>query len=683
MINKTFLSAAIALALSHSVSAQSQSEKMQDKKAKQATELSEIQVTATPLRAHAAELIEPVEILLGRELDRQKASTIGETVANQAGVQTSFFGAGVGRPIIRGFEGARVQVLSGGLGSLDASNVSADHAVTIEPFLADQIEILKGPSALLFGSGAIGGIVNIVDGRIADAPIDGVAGRAEARHGSGSNENTIMARIDFGLDQFVLHADAFKRDADDYDIPGPDKKLENSAADASGGALGISYFGDFGSAGISISRYETLYGIPSAEEEEGERARSTSIEKIFRSRKNFNLAKHEGEELVRIDMEQDRIDARLILDEPFDGIENINFKLGKNDYQHVELEGEEIGTSFSNEAIEARLEATHALIGPWRGSVGVQYGRRDFAAIGEEALAPPSLTKDLGIFIVEHAKWERVHIELGARANRVDIDSVTGESESRSANSLSFGARYSIIEPLALTLNIDRAARAPSAEELFSNGPHIATGGFEIGDSNLKTETANQFELGLQWQNERVSSRIAMYQNNFDRFIYLSDTDETEDGLPIRQWTQSDAKFVGLEAEIDLALASNASGNWDIHWFGDLVNANLESGENLPRIAPRRIGFNLEWSKNQFNANLGATRYSAQDRVAPLETASDGYTLLNAGVSYQIETSHSTWELFVLGKNLNNQLAFSHTSFLKDFAPLPGRSVTLGVRAAF
>lgn len=689
-----FLAISLVLATSSAGWAQDHGERAQ--------ELDEIVVTASPLRQTADEIVRPVETLAGHELDDQRAATIGETVTRIPGVQTSFFGPGVGRPIIRGLDGARVQMLSEGLSSLDVSTVSVDHAVTIEPFLADQIEVLKGPSTLLFGPGAIGGAVNVVDGRIHEARADGISGRAEVRGDTAADERAGMFRIDAGAGNFVLHADAFYRETDDYEIPGAaelhddhdddhddddndhdhenehtDGVLENSATRTRGGALGFSYISDRGFAGLAVSRYESRYGVP---------GHAHHHEEDEHDGDGDDDHDHEEEEAVTLDLKQTRIDFKAGLDQPFAGHDALRIRLARNDYEHTEFEGEEVGTQFDNTGYEGRLELVHNAIGRWTGAYGLQFGRRDFEAIGEEAFVPPSETSDLGLFLIERGSWDRFNLEIGARYDRVktepDADAGVPDAEHDSFSASAAG-EWRFAEGWHLRLGLDRAQRAPVAEELYSNGAHVATQSVEIGDPTLGRETANQVELGLHYHSDSIEMKLAVYNNRFNDFIYLADTGEEDDELPVRQWSQADARFRGAEAEVAFALADNASGRYELRFMADTVRGELADGGNLPRIAPGRYGAGFDWSLGGWRAGLSALRYREQDRVAEFETPTDGYTMVDADLAYAFAAGETELEVFVQGRNLTDQEARLHTSFLKDQAPLAGRSFAAGLRAFF
>lgn len=667
-----------------------------------AARLDEMVVTASPLRPTADNIVQPVSVLSGERLDDRRSATIGETLEQESGVQSSYFGPGVGRPIIRGLDGPRVQVLSGGLSSMDVSTVSVDHSVTIEPFLADRIEVLKGPATLLYGSSAIGGVVNVIDGRLPEAPADGFTGRAEVRGNSVSDERAGVFRMDAGNGRFSFHADAFYRDTDDYRIPHGDHhhddgdhhdddhadRLEGSAQRNRGGALGFSWFGDSAYAGMAISTYRSRYGIPGhGHGDHDDDHHHDTAKRPLRS-KDDDHHDHDEEEIV-LDMRQNRWDARAGLIEPFSGFESLNFRLGYSDYRHFEIEieddgDEEIETEFYNKAWEGRAELVHAEFNGWRGAAGLQYGRRDFEAIGEEAFVPPSITREVGLFVLEEKDFDPIKLEFGARLDEQRIRLQDGSERTRhSLFSLSAGAIWHLSDAWHLSLGLDRAQRAPTAEELFSDGPHIATQSYEVGNPDLDRESANQIEFGIHYHSERLDARFNTYRNRFNDFIYLADTDEFDDGFPVRIWTQADARFTGYEAEANITLADHDSGIWRLRLLADSVRGSLRDGGALPRIAPARGGASLHWTREGWRASIGAISYAEQDRVAEFEGETGGYTLINANLAYRFRGGPNDWEVFLDGRNLGDREARVHTSFLKELAPLPGRGVAFGVRAWF
>lgn len=626
--------------------------------------LEEIVVTASALRGTTDELSEAVSVLAGEALDEAKGTTLGETISGLPGVQSSNFGPGVGRPIIRGLEGARVAVLSGGLSSQDVSTVSQDHAPAVEAFLADQIEVLRGPATLLYGSGAIGGVVNVVDGRIAEtAPASAFSGRAEARFDSVNDGHTGMFRIDGGSDTFALHADALTRRNDDYQLPERGEQA-NSFVETDTGALGGSLLGEWGFAGISVSRYEDRYGNP------GEPGDAQL-----------------GESGVFLDIEQNRAEFKAGINQPFAGFARARFSAAHTEYQHAEFEGSEIGTEFVKEADELRVELTHEPVAGWEGALGLQALDSDFVAIGAEAFVPATASRALGLFILEQKRVGDLQLEFGMRVDDVSSDPINAPKRSFSPLSVSFGAIWRANEAWDVLLNLDHAERAPAEEELFANGPHIATAAFEIGDRSLSVETSNQLELGAHFHSERLEAKAAVYYNRFDDFIFLRDTGaevgEPDDLLPVRQWSQADARFVGIEGEATLKLPAHRSGDWQIRLFGDSVRAKLDAGGNVARIPPARLGSELRWESGKWRASVSAVRHAEQDRVASTESTTPGYTLLSAHTAYHWDSGDFGWELFADARNVTDQAARVHSSFLKDRVLLPGRGVSFGLRAFF
>lgn len=630
-------------------------------------DLDKVLVTASPLRDTADALSKPAEVLAGERLDENRAASLGETLSSLPGVQSSNFGPGVGRPVLRGMDGPRVAVLSDGMGTQDVSTVSQDHSPAVEAFLADQIEVLKGPSTLLYGSGAIGGLVNVVDGRIPEAAIDGgFGGRAEMRFDAGDRDGqTDMFRVDGGNDRFALHADGVYRNQKDYDTP--EGRQANSFIDTKTGSLGGSLLGDWGFVGASAARFEDDYGNPG---EPGDLAA--------------------GERGVWLRMRQNRYDLKGGLTEPWGEGSGLRFSLGHTDYDHIEFEGDEVGTTFKKTANEGRVEASFAGAGAWTGAAGLQGGDSTFEAIGEEAFVPRTNTRSLGVFGVARGKFDPLQLDLGARIDRIESDPEGGGSRDFRPLSLSAALSWKLDEQWRLTANLDHAERAPAEEELFADGPHIATLAYETGDADLGKEKANQLELGAQYRGERIDAKLSAYYNRFDDFIYLVDTgeswywDEEDEELPIRQWSQADARFRGFEGEATFHLVDDERGSWDLRVYGDTVRGTLASGGNLPRIAPSRIGAQLRWENESWRASLGALRYAKQDRIAEGETPTDGYTLVDAHLAWHRDFgSRAAWEVFVDGSNLTDQIARVHTSFLKDAVALPGRSVSFGVRLFF
>jgi iron complex outermembrane receptor protein len=650
-------------------------------------DVDEIVVTGMPRDRVTGDLAQSITVVGGDELDRIRATNLGETLANQLGVSSSYFGAGASRPIIRGLAGARVQMLEDGLGTMDAATLSDDHAVTVEPLAADQIEIFRGPTTLLYGSGAVGGVVNTVTTRIPDrTPADGLEGAFEVRGDTAAEARGLAVRLDGGRSQFAWHFDGGRRDSGDYEIPGfahavaefadaePGEAfgvLPNSAAESESAAFGASWLGDKGFVGIGINAFDTLYGIPGHAHEEAPPAGEPAPDA----------------EAVRIDLEQRRLDLRGGWADLAGAIEGVNVRLGVNDYEHVELEGTAAGTRFTNDAKELRVELLHASVGPWSGAFGVQLGDRALAAIGEEAFVPPVDSSSLGLFVVEQVDVASWQVSLGARVESLE-HSPSNDSPrfDDSATSFSFGGVRPFGAGFAFVATLALSERLPVAEELYSAGPHLATGVVQLGDASLTEETARHLDVGIRGGMDDFHWSVTAFHTQYDDFIHLADTGtvDADAGLPVFVHTQGNADFGGLEAELFVPLLADGSNEVDLRVFADYVRGDLVGGEPLPRLPPLRYGGRLEYHNERLLVGLEATRYDDQDDVAPFESETPGYMLLNADLRWRlVGVTGVELELFAGAANLGDDEARKHTSFVKDVAPLPGRNYAFGIRSRF
>ena len=680
-------------------------------------EIEEVIVQATPLSRSLDELSQSATVLRDEDLYRELSNNIGDTLTRQPGVANASFGQNVGRPVIRGLQGQRVGVLSNNMSASDASAVSQDHAVAVEPFLADQIEILRGPSTLLYGSGAIGGVVNIVSHSIPEKiPEDGFEGRAMAQIDSAANQRFTAGRIDFGTGNFAFHADGFYRRTDDYEIPGtaelfpeddhdeheeprgdedheeheesPLGMLENSFVDNEGGSLGTSWIGDRWRLGLSWTDYNSDYGIPGAHvHHEGEEADEREDEH------------EEEEELVTVGLESQRWDAEVVGTDPIGGFEQVSFKFVNTDYTHTEFEGDETGTVFDSDSDDVRLELRHNTWNRWSGAFGLQFTDVDFDAVGDEAYVPESNSDTRALFWVESAVFGSWQFDLGLRYEDVDITALDllsrdhHEEEEREKGpvrsrftplSVSVGAIWHLNQDSHLSFNLARAERAPTTAELFAFGPHIASQTFEIGDPALQEEGNLHGEIAFRIHGDRLSGSLVVYADRFDDFIHQVDTGEEEDGLPVRFWSQQDADFAGAEFELRYDLGHYDSGHWWVFGLFDYVNGELDDGQNVPLMPPMRIGAGMDWHLDDWRANLTWIHADDHTDVADFETATPGYDLLNLELSWRMPFSErSDWDLFLKGHNLLDEDIRNSTSYLKDQAPQIGRNFILGVRAAF
>ena len=666
--------------------------------------LEEIVVRAHPLSAEG--LAQAVAVVQGDELQRALSASLGETLQGIPGITLSSFGQAVGRPVIRGLAGPRVKTMEDRIDSLDVATSSPDHATTIDPFVAQSIEVLKGPSTLLYGAGAIGGVVDVHSGRILHEVPDALSGGLALRGTDNANQRAAVGRLDAGTGNIALHVDGFFRDANAYDIPGYAESdryraqevdldhdeldtdggedvhtdedeafgsLAGSQFESRGGAVGISYVGDAGFLGIALSTYETEYGLPGSHGHHEEEHLEDEADE------------HEEDERPPVlDLEQTRIDLEAGLVEPFNGVNSLNFRLGINDYQHREIEGEEIATLFSREAWEGRLELHHVPIIGIEGSAGIQISDSNYSVKGEEAFVQPVDTRAFGVFWVGQRDLGPLGIEMGLRVDTVELDPSEPLSRARDFNtfSASLGLIHPISERLTLSGQIDYSARAPIAEELYSFGPHLATQSFELGDENLDEETATNASAVLAYKDDTVLWSLSAYITEFGDFIYQAGTDLEEDSLAVYQWTQADATFVGVEGEASWKVASWDTGAFTLIGGFDAVKAKLAQGEHrdLPRIPPSRwwLGGKTVWGA--IEADITWRKVSSQSTLAPNELATDGYDDLRVHMGYRLDLADTALEVFLNGRNLTNEEQRVHTAFIGQFAPLPGRTIEVGIR---
>ena len=662
-------------------------------------ELSNVAVTGNPLGVSSDAMVLPVSILSGRELSLNREATLGETLNNLPGVAASSFGPNASRPVIRGLDAERVRIMQNGVGILDASSLSFDHAVAIDPLVIEQIDVVRGPAALLYGGSAVGGVVNAIDHRIPTEPVNGIIGRTEARVGGPDNQRNAAAVVDVGNGQFAIHADAYKRKTDDLNIPGfavsnrknqadgtaqeNNGKLINSSASSDGGALGASLTFDNGYVGSSYSGFNSNYGTV-------------------------------AEEAVRIDMKSQRLDIASEFRDLNTVISRIKMRYAHTDYQHQEIEDGEIGTTFTNKGSQASLELGHAKFGDLEGVLGMQFQNSRFAANGDEAFVPNVHTKSHAVYLYEEMPLkalglDQLKLSLGGRAEHTTLHASAWDAKDKPAQAADFtaysyalGGLYSIDSHWSVASNLSHNERAPSYFELYADGAHIATNQYEVGNPNFKKERSNGVDAQIRWKDAKNSFSIGAYYTRFNRFLGLLDTGRTRgtdgsinppadangfvdgtDGeesiLPEAQFTAFAASFKGLEAEGKFNLANY----WDLSLRGDYVRAsNLDNNAALPRITPLRLGAGLNYQKNALGARLNVTQAFKQNRTAENELPTAGYTDVSAMATYKLPSKLNV-ELFAKANNLLNQEIREHTSFLKDLSPAGERSVLIGLRADF
>lgn len=670
-----------------------------------------IVVTANPFHRPGDEVTSNVAVLGGDELAHRREGTLGETLDSIPGVNSDTFGGGSSRPVVRGQTAPRVKSLSDGAALLDASEVSPDHAVATEPLLLDRIEILRGPSALLYGGGAIGGAVNLIDRKIAtELPQNGGDAALETRLGSADDEEAVVAGLTMNLlpgerqTGLVLRAEAATRKTDDYEVPDFEtERVPGSFNTMTTGAVGLSLVGRTGYFGLAYSAQDGAYGLP---------GHSHEYESCHPHGSSLHCGGHDHDEddhdhdhghdddedehghgagdraeAPVVDLASQRIDIRGQITEPFAGIDAIRLRAGLSDYRHDEIDEGEIGTTFTNEGYDGRIEVQHAPFGGLRGVVGIQHARSDFAALGDESFVPETRTDSTAVFLFEEYTIGDVRLEGAVRQEWQDtqgwrllgglIPSAVPDA-SHSPLSVSGAAIWSFRPGWSAAVSLSRSQRAPTVQELYARGVHLATNTYEIGDVTLDEETANAAELTLRKTEGATTFSASVYHYDYDGYIFARTLDQFEE-FRLIQYSQADASFTGLEGEVrhDFGLVALTA-------FGDYVRGKLsDGGGDLPRIPAARLGARADVARGSWFAELEYYRVFEQDKVAAFETVTPGYDMVNATISYQLEIGRASAEVFVRGTNLLDELALNHVSFLKTSAPLRGRNFVLGLRASF
>ena len=655
------------------------------------TPLSEVRVSASGLGQPGSEMTTPVSVLEGQELVLRREATLGETLAGEPGIHSSHFGAGASRPVIRGMDGPRIMVLSDGAELHDASTISPDHAVAVEPMLATQVEVLRGPSALIHGGGAMGGVVNILDHKIPTAiPEKGYEGSVEMRWGSGAREKAGAFSLTGGAGQIAVHAEGLARDADDYRVGrgwGAGGRVAGSFNRTDTGSLGLSWIGSQGYVGAAYTRQASRYGLPG-------HSHSHGLEGCHPHGEHLHCGGHDDHDheghahgpehseggVPVVDLVSERVDVRGELRQPFGGVAALRFRVGVTDYRHDEIEHGAVTTTFGNQAHDARVELEHLPVAGLRGVVGLQTTRRKFSAEGEEAYVQPTETRRHSLFVLEEYRWRDWRFEGAVRHERQTAAAPTSGIERRhSGTSASLGAVWQLAPGYQLATSLTHSSRLPAAQELYAQGLHMATSTYEQGNAALQREKSRAWDLSLRKTRGAITFGVSAFQHRVDHYIYGRTLDE-HDGLQLLQYSQADARFTGFEGHVRQRLNSI----WGVTLFGDTVRARLGDGMPLPRIPSARAGLRLDarWSGWQGMAEW--VQVGRQRRVAEFESATAGYGMLNLSASYQMHTAGGTpWQIYIKARNLTDRLAFAHTSFIKSAAPLMGRNVTVGVKVDF
>ncbi len=662
----------------------------------------EINITGALSPIGLDRLGKPVSIMTHKELQERPEPTVGELLSSEPGVSSTYFGPGASRPVIRGQSKQRVRVLENGLDSGDVSDVSDDHAVSVDPVSVQRIDVLRGPSTLLYGSSAIGGVVNMIDQSIAEEPLGRpLTGEIDLRKGdSADEESTGGIALNGEAGQFNWHASGFYRETDDIEIPGFAEsselretesvesgengeeeargKLDNSDTLSKGIKIGGSYVWNEGFYGIAFRMLDSKYGIPGEHHHDEDSNLANDLSEDD----------HVNDALPRIDLDQFRLESRGEVRMNDDFFRTVRFGAAYSHYQHKELEGDEIATKFDKDSFEGRVELTHGHGDEFQGGWGTQVRYEDFKATGEEAFVPGSKTFTPALFAVEDYKiTDNLVWQIGGRYEYSEIDAEEFSTENFHMVSASTGPVMNLDSDGIYTsgLTFSYSERAPSATELFADGAHLATQSFEIGDPDLNRERSIGAEIVVKKNSGRLSGGISAFWQQYFDYINLAPSGEEREGLPVYLYQMDRAQFWGFESEAEYQLFSYSPHGFSIYGQIDYVRGdNLSDDDPLPRITPLRGKAGVKYTHSRASAYVEGIFVGAQDHTADFELPTDGYSLLNVGSAYRLSNNDkNTYEIYLRATNLTDQEARVHTSFLKDVAPLRGRAFFAGVRYSF
>ncbi len=666
-----------------------------------ATTLPAVNVTA--IGEDLDKISAPYSVISGDDVVARGAGTLGEALSGLPGVHADTFGGGSSRPVIRGHVGPRVKVLSDSTSVLDASDISPDHAVTVDPLLGDRIEVLRGPATLLYGGGAIGGVVNVLDDKIATRlPDNGLEGKLVIRGNTVADEQAFAGAITGQVgSNLVLHAEGSYRDADDYRARGLDEsKIDGTFSRSRNASVGASWVSDKGYMGLAYSYREDDYGLPGhSHEYESCHPHGSALHcgghDDGHDDDHDHDHDHEHEEVPTINLVSKRVDLRGEYHDPFAGFKRIRFRASHTDYRHDEMEEGEVATTFANKGYESRVELEHVPLGSWKGVFGLQHADSRFSADGSEAFMPKVDTRSTGVFVVEHFEPnEQWHFELGARHEWLKHQPID-DARSRpalddTATSFSGAIIWTFQPGTSLTLSAAHSERLPHAQELYARGVHLATNTYECGllpnrftcggaanDADLSKESSRNFELILRRNTGPLNFSIGAYSNSIDDYIYAHTLDRFEDFRLIK-YAQRDAEFRGIEAEVGYRFNETLSATV----FGDRVHAKFAGdGGYVPRIPGSRFGGRIDAEWGALDGELEMYRVARQDNIADFESVTPSYDMLNLSISYRLGDGRS--RLFLRGSNLLDERIWNHASFLASAVPLPGRNLSVGFSYTF
>lgn len=667
----------------------------------QVQKLEAINVQVHPLNQSAADFAVADNVIQHKAL-AQGGVTIGDALAGQPGVYSNQFGAGSSRPVLRGQDGPRVKVLEHASETADVSTLSPDHAVTVDPILAKQIEVIRGPSTLLYAAGTVGGLVNVTDQKIPTAiPDKGYEGQVGVRYNSGSDEKLASAGVTAALgEQFAIRVEGSKRKANDYIAPNyfhdhdgeleKERRVGNTFAEGQNVSVGASWIHDRGFAGLSYSNRQDQYGLPGHSHEyeschpHDDHLHCDGHDNHGHTDEHDHSAhdEHDHDHDAAgpwVDLKSERYDFRTELANPFAGFQKLRAHASYTDYQHDEIEGNTAATTFKSQGYDGRLELVHNPIADWEGVIGAQYNQQKLNISGEESLMNPNKTQKWSVFGLEHKQFGDFHVELGARVDqqKIQIDSAQKDYDDYGI-SYSGAVNWAFAPNYKLSLVGSHQERLPLAQELYADGKHFATNTYERGNENLDVEKSNNLELGFHYEKDQLDYHVHVYHNWYDNYIYAATKDNFEN-FRLVDYTQDKAKFYGAEAQVGYAI----NDMYKLSVFGDYVRGKID-GENAPRVPAGRLGTKVDvdfadgWS--------GLAEYShvfKQDKITAFERETDGYNMVNLGVAYSGQLKdQNDYRVYFKANNLLDEDVYSHTSFLANI-PQVGRNFTVGLEFGF
>lgn len=647
-------------------------------------------ITADPRNRASYQLSSATEVIGQQTLFKEGANTIGDAIKSQLGVHVDQFGAGASRPVIRGQSAARVKVLLDGGQLFDASTISPDHAVTVDPLLAKRVEVLRGTSTLLYGGGAIGGVVNVVDNKIpTERPESGSEGVFGIRTDSASLAREAVFGVTTALnDQLMLRIEGLSRRATDYRAPDQDARVTGTATEGFAGTAGLSWVGKQGYVGVAYTQQGSDYALAGHNHEydschlHDQQLHCAAHDEEEHEGEHAEEHDHGAEQPPTVKLRNERIDLRGEWRQPIAGIERLKLRASHTDYQHQELEAGAVSTTFSNTGHEVRVEANHTALMGWEGTVGVQHSQFEFSALGEESFLPVTDNQSISVFVMEHRDLSQdVHVELGGRIEQVSITPDDGQApfDDRGV-STSAALLWQFAPEYTAGITFARSQRLPNAQELYAEGVHLATNTYEQGNHALNVETANTAEWSLRKHKGTFGFEWSAYINQADDYIYAKTLDQFED-FRLIEYTQADAKFYGTELELSYQLTPRLKATT----FGDYVRGQLKGGDNLPRIPATRYGLRLNQKYNTWQGELEWYQVDRAREIASFEQHTPAYQMLNLSISYTAALADETqwYSVFVRGSNLLDEEAYNHTSFLANVVPMVGRNVSMGVQMHF